>query len=220
MEVNRSSFRAPLIRSFPPVSSGQSARASRRRGKSFRSAQSLLQERPACAAPAVIVLADWKAASFMASPNLERSVTGGNTNTITAARPCSWGVASLSFIKCLRSASAWKPIRVAELLDELLHKPRISQAGLVVVGRTIKVQRRTCPVDRHLPVLPNRVDNLALAIRPQSVRLITSCSNSRSSVRSATVFFNRLFSSSSSRSRRISEGVSPAYFFFQLKLLA
>lgn len=58
---------------------------------------------------------------------------------------------------------------------------------------------------------------IALAIRPQSFRLITSCSISRSSVRSATIFFSRLFSSSSSRSRRISDGSSPAYFFFQLK---
>jgi hypothetical protein len=40
---------------------------------------------------------------------------------------------------------------------------------------------------------------------------------SRSNVRSATIFFNRLFSSSSGFSRFISVGSRPAYFFFQLK---
>lgn len=41
-----------------------------------------------------------------------------------------------------------------------------------------------------------------------------------SSDRSATIFFKRLFSSSSSRNRRISDGIIPAYFFFQLKYVA
>jgi len=41
--------------------------------------------------------------------------------------------------------------------------------------------------------------------------------NDPSSVRSATIFFSRLFSSSRAFSRRISSGSSPAYFFFQLK---
>lgn len=108
-------------------------------------------------------------------------------------------------------------MRLADLLDALLHEGRIGPTELVVVGRPIKVQSRTCPADRQLPVLPNRVDNLALAIRPQSFRLITSCSILRSSVRSATIPFSQLFSSSRSRSRRISEGISSAYFFFQLK---
>ena len=40
---------------------------------------------------------------------------------------------------------------------------------------------------------------------------MTSCSISRSKVRSATIFFNRLFSSSSAFSRRISSGSKPPY---------
>ncbi|ANW02962.1 hypothetical protein LMTR13_25175 [Bradyrhizobium icense] len=46
---------------------------------------------------------------------------------------------------------------------------------------------------------------------------MTSCSISRSSGRSASIFFRRVFSSSSCFSRFISEGISPAYFFFLLK---
>src|SRR6478609_8179574 len=38
--------------------------------------------------------------------------------------------------------------------------------------------------------------------------------------RSATIRFSLAFSSSSWRSRLISEGISPAYFFFQLKYVA
>ncbi len=49
---------------------------------------------------------------------------------------------------------------------------------------------------------------------------MTSCSISRSSVRSATIFLSRLFSSSSCFSRRISSGSRPAYFLFQLKYVA
>src|SRR5579883_1968643 len=49
---------------------------------------------------------------------------------------------------------------------------------------------------------------------------MTSCSISLSSERSATIFFSWTFSASSSRSRFISEGSIPAYFFFQLKKVA
>jgi hypothetical protein len=38
--------------------------------------------------------------------------------------------------------------------------------------------------------------------------------------KSATIFFSREFSSSSSRSRIMSVGSMPAYFFFQLKYVA
>ena len=41
-----------------------------------------------------------------------------------------------------------------------------------------------------------------------------------SSDRSATIFFSRAFSCSSSLSRFISDGIRPAYFFFQLKNVA
>jgi transposase len=71
--------------------------------------------------------------------------------------------------------------------------------------------------DRYTPIDAHPGDYLAQTARLQSLRRMTSCSISRSSVRSATIFFNRLFSSSSCFSRFISVGNSPAYRFFQLK---
>lgn len=76
---------------------------------------------------------------------------------------------------------------------------------------------RHTQADRHLPVLPNRVDYLALANWPQGFRLITPCSISRSSVRYTRIFFSRLIPSSRSRRRRISIASRAAYFFFHLK---
>src|SRR3546814_2992210 len=107
-------------------------------------------------------------------------------------------------------------VRLADLLDALLKKGRIGAAGLIVVTGSVERQNPAGPPDRHAPVQQHPVDQLALPIRPQSFRLMTSCSISRSSVRSATIFSSRLFSSSSSRSRRLSDGSSPAYFFFQI----
>ncbi len=46
---------------------------------------------------------------------------------------------------------------------------------------------------------------------------MTSCNISLSRDRSATIFFSRAFSCSSALNRFISDGMSPAYFFFQLK---
>ena len=57
------------------------------------------------------------------------------------------------------------------------------------------------------------VHQLAFADRPQIFGRTISCSISLSSDRSATIRFKRLFSSSSSRSRFISLGIMPAYFF-------
>ncbi len=51
-------------------------------------------------------------------------------------------------------------------------------------------------------------------------RLITSCSICLSSESSATLPFRRAFSSSSPRRRRMSNGMRPAYFFFQLSSVA
>ena len=48
----------------------------------------------------------------------------------------------------------------------------------------------------------------------------TSSNISRWSVRSATIFFSRVFSSSRAFSRRISSGSRPPYFFFQLRYVA
>ena len=47
-------------------------------------------------------------------------------------------------------------------------------------------------------------------------RRITSCSIALSSDRSATIFFSLPFSSSSWRSRFISDGIKPTYFLRQL----
>jgi hypothetical protein len=57
---------------------------------------------------------------------------------------------------------------LADILDALVQEGRIGATGLVavVVGLVIEVQCRPCLADRHLPVLPNRVDKLALPIRP------------------------------------------------------
>lgn len=49
---------------------------------------------------------------------------------------------------------------------------------------------------------------------------MTSCNITLSSDKSATIFFSRAFSCSGSRSCFISEGMSPAYFFFQLNYVA
>lgn len=64
-----------------------------------------------------------------------------------------------------------------------------------------------------MPIRTHPVDKLTRSIRPQSFRLITSCNISRPNVRSATIRFSRLFSSSRSRNRRISEGIRPHTFF-------
>lgn len=88
-------------------------------------------------------------------------------------------------------------MRLVDLLDAIIQKGRNASAGLVVIGRTINLQSQTSPKNRSLPFLPYRVNKLTLPIRPQSFRLITSCSISQSSVRSATIFLNRLFLSSS-----------------------
>jgi hypothetical protein len=59
--------------------------------------------------------------------------------------------------------------------------------------------------------------SFACSLEPNGVHTLTI---SRSSVRSATIFFSRAFSSSSCFSRFISVGNRPAYVFFQLKSVA
>ena|SRR5690606_31268754 len=49
---------------------------------------------------------------------------------------------------------------------------------------------------------------------------LSSCSISFSNVRSATIYFSRVFSCSSSGSRFIPDGIRPEYFLFQLKQVA
>lgn len=76
--------------------------------------------------------------------------------------------------------------------------------GLEMVGRRIERKNPVGPSDRHAPVRQHSVDQLALTDRPWIFRRITSCNISRSSVRSATIFCRRVFSSSSCFSRRFS----------------
>src|SRR3546814_5832918 len=87
---------------------------------------------------------------------------------------------------------------------------------LVSVDLGVEQDHRTGAADRVRPLRLHRVDLRSLPTRPQSFRLITSCSISLSNKKSATIFFSRPFSCSSSRRCRISDGVRPAYFFFQL----
>lgn len=90
-------------------------------------------------------------------------------------------------------------VRRADLLDAFLQNGRIGAAGMIVATGSIERQNPAGPPDRNAPVQQHAVDQLALPIRSQGFRLITSCRLSRSSVRSAMIFLSRLFSSSSSR---------------------
>ena len=84
------------------------------------------------------------------------------------------------------------------------------------VGRSVDRQRTASTSNAHPPGRPSMIHHLTLPGRLQSFRRITSCSIALSSDRSATIFFSLPFSSSSRRSRFISDGISPAYFFRQL----
>jgi hypothetical protein len=110
--------------------------------------------------------------------------------------------------------------RLANLFDARLKESLIASTRSIAIALRIKPKRPACTADRHPPFASHLVDQLALSSRLQSFRLITSCSISLSSERSATIFFSRAFSASSSRIRRISDGSNPAYFFFQLKKVA
>lgn len=106
--------------------------------------------------------------------------------------------------------------RLADVLDLQLQLGLLTAPGLVDIQRPVDFQHRACTPDRNLPIHFQRVDKLALAGRPQSFFESTSCSMSLSSDRSATIRFSLAFSSSSCRSRFISEGIRPANFLCQL----
>ena len=105
--------------------------------------------------------------------------------------------------------------RLGDLLHPLLQVGLIGTATTVVVARSFRPKHAASPSDTDGPDAPDIVDELASPIRPQSFRETTSCSIALSSERSATSRFSFAFSSSSWRSRRISDGISPAYFFRQ-----
>ena len=103
--------------------------------------------------------------------------------------------------------------RLGDLPHPLLQLGLISATTTIVVARSFRSKHTARPPDADLPGVPNIIDELAPPIRPQSFRETTSCNIALSSDRSATSRLSLLFSSSSWRSRRISDGISPAYFF-------
>src|SRR6056297_641349 len=124
---------------------------------------------------------------------------------------------ALAVQKHVNPAIAVTNTRFADLLDPLLHGSLIGAAGFVVERRTVESDGATRRPDRDRPIAAHPANQFAHPTRLQIFRRMTSCNISRSSVRSATTFFNRPFSSSSCFSRIISVGNKPAYFFLQLK---
>ena len=110
--------------------------------------------------------------------------------------------------------------RLADLLDPPGQPGLPGATRPVVVGRRVDLEDPARPPDRHAPLAADPVHQIALPNRLQSFRRMTSCSISRSRLRSATSFFSLAFSSSSGFSRRISVGSRPAYFLFRLKKVA
>src|SRR5690606_17237177 len=109
---------------------------------------------------------------------------------------------------------------LANLLDPLFQSGLTGTARLVPIRLRVKPDRRTGSADRYGPFGTQRVDQRSLPARPQSFRLMTSCSISLSSVRSATIFFSRAFSCSSSRSRFISDGIMPEYVAYASRFVS
>lgn len=136
-----------------------------------------------------------------------------------------------SFLVVVCAASLWRQQHV----DTSIAKPdtgptslpdALFQCGLgaptrfVAIGSGIEPDYCAGPADRYLPIRPQLVDQRSLPTRPQSFRLMTSCSISLSSGRSTTIFFSRAYSFSRSLSQIFSDGMSPALFFFHLKNVA
>ena len=107
--------------------------------------------------------------------------------------------------------------RLTDFLDPLLNSSLNDVAGFAVKRRTVKANGPTGRSDRDRPIAGHPTNQFAQTTRLQIFRRMTSCNISLSNVRSATIFFNRLFSSSNCLSRFISVGNKPAYFFFDLK---
>src|SRR5690606_37397822 len=105
---------------------------------------------------------------------------------------------------------------LTDIIDPKCSSSLIAASGFVRIMRTFNSQRTACTSDRYLPDLPHFVHKSPAAIRLQSFFDKTSCSIALSKDKSATIFFSRLFSSSSWRRRFISDGIKPAYFLRQL----
>lgn len=99
---------------------------------------------------------------------------------------------------------------LADLLDPMLELGLRAAPRPVDIERSVDAQGRAGTPDRHLPLAAHPVDKLPLHRRPQSFFASTSCSIALSRDRSATSRFSLVFSSSSCRSRFISDGIRPA----------
>ena len=87
--------------------------------------------------------------------------------------------------------------------------------GFVVIGRLLKQNQLASAANADLPYADKVIDQFPLLRGPQSFRRITSCSISLSRLRSATIRFKRLFSSSSCFKHRNSDGIKPVHFLRQ-----
>ena len=119
--------------------------------------------------------------------------------------------------------------RLGDLPHPLLQVGLIDAATTTVVARSFRPKHTARPPDADLPGAPNIIDELAPPVRPQSFRdpfglqsipridrqTTSSCNIALSRLRSATSRLSLPFSSSNWRSRRISDSISPAYFFRQ-----
>lgn len=94
--------------------------------------------------------------------------------------------------------------RLADFPDPPLEAGLLGAAGLVAVSGGVHTEHSARPPDRHIPLTPHPVHQLALASRPYRAQWMMSCSISRSRIRSATIRFSLAFSSSSCLRRRIS----------------
>lgn len=102
--------------------------------------------------------------------------------------------------------------RLRDLLDPLLEVGLIGTLATIVVSGSFRPEHAAGPPGADLLGAANIIGQLAAPIRPQSFGEKTSCNIALSSDRSATNRLSFAFSSSSWRSRFISDGISPAYF--------
>src|SRR5262252_2991964 len=98
---------------------------------------------------------------------------------------------------------------LSDLADTLSQGRLLGSAGTVVISRAACRNGSAGSPDRHLKRSTREVDHLASPSRRHSLRRITSCSISLSSVKSATTLRSLPFSSSSCRSFFTSDGIKP-----------
>jgi len=106
--------------------------------------------------------------------------------------------------------------RFGNLLDPLFQIGLIAANGFVLLGRTMRLHDPACAAFTNSPDRHHIFHQFAFAIRPQSFRLITSCSIALSRDRSANRRLRRAFSSSSCFKHFISDGIRPPNFLRQL----